>query len=148
MFVYVRKFIRLALTQGLEAAVKWNKEVRLLYTKFLADDPNLPDGSRVSKNSRAPKELTHFREILDDPYYRRIILSILYFTRAFKGGSEPNLSTVTEPSSMKTEVVNRLRKGLPDFLCSLNVRKPYLPRMKEWHCSSKNGPNGHAMTSL
>jgi len=127
----MKKFILIVDTQGLETAVKWNKEVRLLYTKSLVKDPEIPKESRVSKSSRVPKELTHFREFLDDPYYQRIILSVLYMTRAFIGGTPVSLKTITDTFLGEEDINDRLKKAIPSFKRSLQDRKNYHPRFRE-----------------
>jgi hypothetical protein len=79
----------------------------------------------------------------------RLILTILYATRSFKLGKDPDVQSIIAHS--KKEVEGDYTKHLKSFWRTLGYKQSdTLPRsvlFKNYHWSTKSGPNGQAMFS-
>lgn len=130
--------------QGLESSLKRYKALRLAYLRYLSGNP-LRELSGVALDSSGfPKELVKWK-LLQDPQDIRVLLTLLHVGRAFKIKAKLDTSTITSPSrgvrTLDPEVINTICRTLGVYPADLDF--------KEFHFSTKSGPNGPAMaTSL
>jgi len=92
--------------------ISYHKKVRVCVLNYLSGNPERPLGISLS---RAPdllpialgnSLLNKIRKSSLDHVGLRLIMTLLFFTRAFKGTSEPNLDSITAPCSKGPVVID------------------------------------------
>jgi hypothetical protein len=141
-------------TRGTLFALSYLKAVRNIRLSYLSGEPKLDmkvkvkltrDGIPVILGPWIPK----IRSKSISSFERRFILTILYCSRALSLGKNPDLSTIESP-----RLQGFLRVSGSDFKSfwkELGYRKPLrnvsLLDFKEFHFTTKAGPNGHALST-
>lgn len=144
VLAYISTFNHNVAHQGLETTVYRYKSVRLAVLRYLSGNPLYELEGVALDSSGFPKELSQWKDDLDNPQSIRILLTLLTLGRAFKFKAILKLSTIEEPS-----------KGIPQNEDTIKVICRSLgvyPQELSWtgfHFSTKSGPNGPALaTSL
>jgi hypothetical protein len=149
---HIDKCLNIALTRGISSCIKYNKEYRLKFFKFLFKDLNPSDC-----DFRLPRSLIEIGKILkseQNTNAHRAFISALYFTRSFRLKPVPNYSSITESptyvgcaSSLKDEMVCFLKElGFAETQL-LGDKIPKSLHFRRYHISTKSGPNGPALWS-
>jgi len=136
-------------TRGKSECIVYCKSLRRSYVNYLFDDHITPKGS----NHFLPKILKPFGHVdIQDKNYPliRLILSVLYISRFIR--LEPKASHQSiEDGPRFHEDPSDLKDDMSRFLKDLGVNRhqqgkiPKALRFKEFHMTSKSGPNGHAL---
>lgn len=137
-------------TRGKVGLIDWCKANRLALLHYLSGEfpSKRVEGVPVTKDG-FPKSLMH---VLDkdniDTTLLRLVLTLLYSTRALSLGRNPNISPIQSPSSV-TEPWDG-SKYVVSFWRDLGyrpsaMRVPQGIFFKNFHMTTKAGPNGHAL---
>jgi hypothetical protein len=136
-------------TRGPMWTVDRVKLTRLALLKYMTGTP-LPQPAGLSLDrSGLPTVLKPFKAEIDSNNLRVIsaVYSVLTITKVIKGGKPVNPSTLTDKSSM-TVLPDWVSRYMQDFVKDYRL-KPFDPSWKEFHFTTKSGPNGPALaTSL
>lgn len=137
-------------TRGIVAMVEWCKNLRLSLLHHLSGEwmHKRVKGVPVTKDG-CPKVLKPLLKM--KPYNTtliRLILTVLYSTRALKLGGKPDVQTIIDPPLV--EDISILNKHTRAFWRTLGYRSSAtkIPRklwFKRYHMTTKAGPNGHAL---
>jgi len=131
--------------QGLVSTLKRYKSLRLSVLRYLSGNPLCELTGIALDSSGFPKELRGWKSDLDDPEVIRVLLTLLHVGRAFKTKAILDTDTITRPSlgvgTLDPDIINVICRTLGVYPADLSF--------KEFHFSTKSGPNGPAMaTSL
>jgi len=145
------KILNVLETRGKTEGIKYCKDLRLKFTKvILSMDPvsfNRGDQLWLPKVLVGP--IKYIQESKSYPFIR-LIFSSLYITRSIRLDNEISIETIEKgpdyvgtPSSLDEEIILFLR----DLGVNLKHigKPPKSVRFKEFHMTSKSGPNGHAL---
>lgn len=139
------------LSRGCKGLITYCKTARLALLHFLSGESSLKrvTGIELSKDG-LPKVLESFREniVKEDIPIIRLILTVLFFTRVYNVGREPDIKPITTPSSFVDD--GRYDSSIKEFWKSLHFRRigkrvPQSLQFKNYHLSTKAGPNGQAL---
>lgn len=128
--------------QGLEQTVRRYKSLRLAVLRYLSGNPLYELESVALDSSGFPKELSLWKSDLNDPQTIRVLLTLLNVGRAFKFKAILKLDTIETPS-----------KGIPQnedtikVICKTLGVYPQSLSWRDFHFSTKSGPNGPALAS-
>lgn len=139
-------------TRGLQETIRWCKDSRNCYTRYMCSDPINIKGIPSDKEGR-PKWIRPLIEVLDDTSNNNIkkhrwILTILTVSRGFRLPVKIDTDPITAPYSgvphcgiSNTEIKRALRKlfGTSE---SGRPRKRISTKWSGHHLSTKMGPNG------
>lgn len=134
-------------TRGKPECIKYTKNLRLNFMKFFmksSSDENmiLPSSLKFIKNINRAEGLP----------FIRLIFSVLYVTRFIELKPVPSFSSIESAPRFVGTPFNYF-KDMTQFLKELGVNPqkfgsvPFKLKFKEFHMSSKSGPNGHALWS-
>jgi len=145
------KILTVASSRGKAEAIRYTKDLRLKFTKIiLSIDP--VDFKRRDQ-LRFPKILRPIVQHIEDSKsypFIRLIFSSLYVSRMFRLDSDISFNTIEEEPSY-TGNLDSIDDDVRQFLKILGANPehfgqiPKSLRFKEFHMSSKSGPNGHAL---
>jgi hypothetical protein len=142
---------RVSQTRGFPFLVVYTKAVRADVLNFLSGNPIRSGQVRLSGKEQLPTCLGPLREIILDgsPICRRLVLTVLFSTRALKTETQPDLSTIVEPLSKGSSL--SLEDRSAEFWRELGYfHSGVIPRpltYRRFHFSTKSGPNGHALST-
>jgi hypothetical protein len=146
----VDKILTILKTRGKPEAIRYCKELRLNYLKFIL---SINKDFKIENKLWLPKILRPITNhiLMSKSYpFIRLIFSSLYITRCLR--LEGDISTDTiEKGPGYTRMPSSLRPEIHLFLKDLGVnprhfgKVPKSLRFKEFHMTSKSGPNGHAL---
>lgn len=144
----LRKIFVVYETRGKLECIRYTKGLRLQMIKYLFS----LSGDGV--NPFLPKILKPFKSYINDKDIdyplARLILSCLYITRFIRLKPKPSHKSITQ-SPGYTGSSELLRNDIVKFLKDLGIsgnqigRVPKSLRFKNFHMTSKSGPNGHAL---
>jgi len=130
--------------QGIKETIKWNKAVRLCFTRYIAGCP-LERLEGVSLNKHGLPEKFYFLHkyvLKGGTLEKRFLLTLLTVTRSLTLDPEGDLEPIISPwKGHLPEDIGRFSKSGRK---SLRLRK-ILWFWKQPHPSAKSGPNGHAI---
>jgi hypothetical protein len=137
-------------TRGEVGLIDWCKSVRLALLHSLSGEfpSKIVAGIPLTKEG-IPKIIGISKEeLMNNSTLLRLLLTILYSTRALHAGKKPNIHPISDPSSV-TDIPD-LSEYVVDFWRSLGYRpsREVLPRgirFKKYHMTTKAGPNGQAV---
>jgi hypothetical protein len=149
----LEKILRILETRGKAECVRYTKEIRLGFQKGIFNIP--PDWSDVDVR-KVPKILRPvMRRIVETKNYPliRLVLSVLFSTRALRAEVNPSFSTIEGEPLYKYKNATFLGGEMRNFLKINGVKrkqmgkKPRKLNFSQFHMTSKSGPNGHALWS-
>lgn len=137
-------------TRGIVGLITWCKNTRLALLHYLSGEWKTKRvlGVPVDKDGY-PKSLgLKLKENINNTTLLKLVLTILYSTRALNAGKSPSTSSIESPTSV-SEPCN-LSMYMVDFWRELGYRpsKTKVPSgiyFKKYHFTSKAGPNGQAL---
>lgn len=141
---------KLITNTGCRNTIQRVKTYRLHYTRFLCGHPLYINSNNVSVNKNGlPRALGFLGKLLTtkEPDQIRFIMTLLLISRSIEGGhGAPDLKPITEPSPALDW--DSYRSEIREALISLKIRldQPQ-PIWKDYHPSTKKGPNGQALMS-
>lgn len=145
----IRKYVRVLRTRGKKEAIRFCKERRASIYQWLTTIDSLDYKSR-SKSSGLPKDLRFLKHTkqLTQPLLR-LVLTALYASRGLELPATPNVDTITkEPTHGRITKYNKHIKAFWLHLgYSSRVNLPKRILWKDYHFTTKTGPNGHALWS-
>lgn len=142
-------------SRGVSGLIDYVKKVRTQLLIYLSEDKDKSvEGISLDKRG-LPRVLGRMkRHCGNDGTLKhtvlQVIFTILYSTRALKSNKKPDISTITTPSKARSLSIGRYTC---DFWRELDVRSHHLGKIpkrlwwKEYHISTKQGPNGHALNT-
>jgi len=138
-------------TRGKHECIRYTKDLRLRYLNHLFKGETGPKPGLGSFLPRILKPLKqNAAKGLDYPLIR-LTLSALYSTRLLRLKPTPSFETIERtPSFTRASSFNLVKESM-DFLRILRIDSRQLGRVprglhfKEFHMTSKSGPNGHAL---
>lgn len=114
-------------------------------TRYLAGEGTRIPGIRQDKLTQLPLVLTKELRgliVIGNPWAIRWSLSLLSITRVLLGGKEVDLSSITDPTTGNHLEISDYE--LSEF--HKKIGRPKLPYLwKDYHWSTKSGPNGPAL---
>lgn len=150
IFRVAEKIFNVVHTRGLTSGVNYAKDLR---TQFLNSIFSYKEGTLSPQElpeSRFIRKYVRYIEKIGSYPHLRLTLSALNITRFLKTEPTPSFQSITE-----RPVVDRLphdiRKDIHYFLKDIGLnprsfyKKPSRLEFREFHMTSKNGPNGHAL---
>jgi len=147
----IKKISIIYSTRGKLECIRYTKDLRLRYINHLFEGEN---GPKPGLGSFLPKILKPFKQDatkgLNYPLIR-LTLSTLYCTRLLRVKPIPSFETIERTPVYTGASSFNLIKDVMDFLRILRVDSRQLGRVpkslhfKEFHMTSKSGPNGHAL---
>jgi hypothetical protein len=149
----VSKLNNILINRGIAQLLLYVKTLRLEFIKILFKLESLEDVKNISNVPKPLKPL--IRIIKDSPNYPvfRLILSALYLTRAIRLKPTASFKTISDLPTYCDAFFDGLEKDVRLFLKDLGLdsrrfgQRPSTLDWKEFHMSSKSGPNGHALWS-
>jgi len=137
-------------SNGVEYTVKYIKEVRRVYTRWLCKIDTSSEIVSISSDGFPKKLGWDIRNISETLKGRALILTLLSLLRSFKGTGSGSSSQIESPYTGTLNLIDltALDNFKSGFLRYLKTR-PHTGR-KEWESfalTTKNGPNGHAITT-
>jgi len=147
------KMVLIMKTRGAAGLISFCKDTRLALLHQLSGEFPLKKviGVPVYKDgypkALGPKLVAELRKDTTR-VYTRLVFTLLFSTRALSTGVKPDLSTIHRPLSNEASL--DIGKYVVDFWKELGYRpsKHWIPRgiyFKEYHMTTKAGPNGHAI---
>jgi hypothetical protein len=149
--------VKVEMTRGTASAVTYIKNIRTAVLHFLSGEyPNKRvDGVALTPDGlpRVLGPLIQDLRLKESPTYVnkvRILLTLLYASRALNLGKTPDIDSIIMPAKAVPQGGNQnYRKHLKAFWAELGyTRRGSVPRSLNWklfHFSTKSGPNGHAL---
>jgi hypothetical protein len=145
------KILRVLESRGKAEAIRYTKDLRLKFTKaILSMDPvTFERGDQLWLPKILVQPVNYIQECKSYPFIR-LIFSSLYITRSVRLDDDISFDTIEKgpefigtPSSLDRDILSFLK----DLGVNLNYigKPPKSVRFKEFHMSSKSGPNGHAL---
>lgn len=150
------KILTVYASRGKSSAVLYCKDLRSKFQKFILN-LRLSEEGGFKGSFDLPKSLkTVCKSIYNNQEnypFIRLIYSVLYITRFIRTEIKVDYKNITRPSYVHRHGLYRdfSVKNTYNFLVSLGVnpkslnRHPKFLEFKEFHMSSKSGPNGHAL---
>jgi hypothetical protein len=125
------------------------KDLRLIYTKYIAGEPFKVFPGRIGLNSKGlPKATPYFNSLIENKERRNIsfVLTLLSISRAIPGTKDPSTSTITNASTKDNLIIAELTAYIPEFLSENGIKGN---REISWtpnklRLSNKAGPEGRA----
>jgi hypothetical protein len=138
---------------GVTNAILRLKTIRLCTTRYLCGSPLLrsPEGVNLRINKKGlPSQLGPLQDLAEigNPAKIRILLTLLNLSRVIEGGhKEPNLEPIVKPTTFQMSDAMRqdISKALDQLGFKTSLRN--IPAWKDFHPSTKMGPNGQALIS-
>jgi len=149
--------IRIERTRGTLFAIEYVKGVRLALLHHLSGETQKKVKGVAVFHDGIPKVLgplvKDIRQGYSPKYYctLRNILTLLFSTRALSLGKNPDMSPITNPCKGNSlEFKRSIGKHVRSFwtelgFTSIEVSLPRALRWREFHFTTKSGPNGHAL---
>jgi len=140
-------------TRGKTQCIKYVKDLRLKFTKIMLSID--PVNFKCQEKLWLPKFfIPIIRRIEESRSYPliRLILTSLYITRFIRLEGEVSLDSITKGPGYSGNLYE-IESEVPHFLKEIGVNLNHLGqipkslRFKEFHMTSKSGPNGHALWS-
>lgn len=149
------KFFRILRTRGKTQAIKYCKELRgsLIKTISQCSYQMLLSKDQL-ENISFHRDLKFLKKYIPTKGYPliRLILSTLYISRILRGDGIPSFSSI-ELGPEFSGTPDSLKKMMKPFLSRLGLNPNYFGsksrqlNFKDFHMTSKSGPNGHALWS-
>lgn len=145
------KILSIAKTRGKTQAIDYSKALR---RKFLTHILSMNEEFYSKDQLKFPKFfkpiIKHITNSKSYPFIR-LIFSVLVISRYFRLEASPSFISITQPPGY-TGLPSDLSEDMVRFLKELGVntkhglgKPPKSLRFKEYHMTSKSGPNGHAL---
>ncbi|AMQ67418.1 RNA-dependent RNA polymerase [Cronartium ribicola mitovirus 5] len=147
---YITWFVTLTEQVGIKQAIQINKSIRLAFTRWVCGDTTIRIEKVAVYKDGYPKRLRQFRNLIkEDPSIKSYILTLLNITRSLELPLTLELSSVQDPFTGLQTNIEDMYKDIPKFLNYIRSR-PGRGKIefKKWHFTTKNGPNGHAYTTM
>lgn len=147
------KLERVYKTRGQSEMINYIKSLRTALLNYLSGNKTRVKGIKLTKQG-VPKILVPLLKLDsygESPIERlRIILTILYSTRALNLGTNPDTSSITSVGvSLPTDIMKYGKSFWRELGYRPSQTVPKSLNFKAYHFSTKSGPNGHALwTSL
>lgn len=140
-------------TRGKAECIRYTKSLRLVFLKYLfeLDQELQPTGDPI----KLPKILRSYRSIIEKKQsypFIRLALSSLYVTRFIRLEAKPSLDTITKRPGYAGDP-HLSTPLMIEFLKDLGVNRRSMGKVpkhmvfKNFHMTSKSGPQGHALWS-
>lgn len=144
---YLKTLEKISKDRGIAGLISYNKKVRQAFMNYLLHSKERIEGIRLD-NSGLPFVLKGMEKYISDKNQLRLLLTVLYSTRALSIGKEPDYEPII--GTPIKEIPDNWDSYVKDFFQNeLGFRKMhkvnYLLQWKRFHFSTKNGPNGQAM---
>lgn len=145
------KILNVINTRGKPEGVKYTKDLRLKFSKvILSMDPeNFKRGEQLWLPKSLIPSIKRIQEVKSYPLIR-LIFSVLYITRSIKVDGDISFDTIEKGPGFTGNPLS-LDEDIKSFLKDIGVnlshigKIPKTLRFKEFHMTSKSGPNGHAL---
>jgi hypothetical protein len=143
---------KMVLTRGIDNTIKRVKLVRLCVTRYLCNQPMAESGDvSVSLNKKGiPRLLGPLQNLIDTENIsdKRLLMTLLSVSRALPGSPyRPPLNTITDESKIDSSVISELSMLIPMVMGNNSLCLNTSPKWKEFHLSTKAGPNAVALVS-
>lgn len=132
-------------------AIQYFKTVRLHVTRYLSGSPLLINSNNVRVDKRGiPSILGPLKDLVEeaktDDTQARLVNTLLILSRVIEGGhSNPDLNVLTSPNNCQVEkYYQEVTKALQSLGIPTNQQPPVF---KDYHPSTKSGPNGQALVT-
>nr|UPW42057.1 MAG: putative RNA dependent RNA polymerase [Yunnan mito-like virus 29] len=138
-------------TRGMASGIAYTKAVRSDVMNYLSGNPERSGSVRLATGG-IPICLGPLKKYVreQNPEILRIVLTILFSTRALKLKASPNLEPILAPSKRES-ATHGITLWAGSFWKQLGYNHSgFLPnslKFKRFHFSTKTGPNGHALNS-
>lgn len=145
------KILSVIHNRGKTEAIRYTKDLRLKFTKVILsmDSVNFNRGDQLWLPKILVGPIKYIQESKSYPFIR-LIFSSLYITRSLRLDEEISFETIEKgPDYIGTPL--SLDEDIKSFLKDLGVnlrhigKPPKSVRFREFHMTSKSGPNGHAL---
>jgi len=133
--------------------IKRNKFARLVVTRYLSGQPLTigQQGVKLTKDNLPVRLGGQLLRIArrGNPLEKRVLLTVLYSTRALSAGTSPDFGPITAPN--RSEKLADLFADLDPYVrrffraLGLGRKQKEGPSFKAFHQTTKSGPNGHAL---
>nr|WES13897.1 putative RNA-dependent RNA polymerase [Puccinia striiformis mitovirus 2] len=143
---YLIRINKIRALSGTPFTVKWNKAVRLCFTRWICGHPLRGYGVPLHEDG-FPKPLSAMKPWCSSRIGRALTLTMLTWSRALTATSTIDRNLIEDPYTGSWSE-DDVEKSVKAFL-RWSGNRPTL-RIKPWtwwHLSTKAGPNGHAITS-
>jgi len=144
------KLERVYITRGADGLINYVKAVRTNLLNYLSGNKDRVLGIEMTKDGFPRILVPLFSEYKKDifPVARlQIVLTILYSTRALKLGREPDISPITSAGVILPTGIGKYARSFWKELGYTPSTKtvPISLQFKNYHFTTKSGPNGHAL---
>lgn len=125
------------------------KDIRLIYTKYIAGEPFKVFPGRIGLNSKGlPKATPYLNSLIECKDKRNIsfVLTLLSISRALPGTKNPSTSTITDPSTKDQTIIAELTAFIPEFFLENGIESnnQLTWTLDDIRLSNKAGPEGRA----
>ncbi|AMQ67414.1 RNA-dependent RNA polymerase [Cronartium ribicola mitovirus 1] len=145
---YIDRVVKIRRLSGTPYTVKWNKSNRLAFTRWMCGHPLKESDVPLHKDG-FPRNLSSMKKYTSSARGIAFLLTLLIWSRGLHQWSKPDISAVLSPYTGKmTE--DKWSRSPVQFLADrvrLSLGKPLEP-WSRWHLTTRNGPNGHALTGI
>nr|BCY26967.1 RNA dependent RNA polymerase [Nigrospora sphaerica mitovirus 2] len=136
-------------TRGVSGLINMTKSYRMAVTNYLSGNEHRPSGVKLVTKARLPVHLGPLiNKVIDqDPVILRLIMTVLFSTRAIRLEADPSISPIVTPLEKD---VGQLGMWAKSFWRELGYQHsgslPRPLRFRRFHFTTKTGPSrGHAL---
>lgn len=137
---YIEKLID---NNGIEFAIRHNKEMRLIVTRYLCGSPLLVSDRIIGIKDGFPKAIYFLKQLADGSISdKRLLLTLLTSTRAIRHNVEPSYESILSPFKGKKESVIP-KEFINEFISKYGIELFVEPYTKQSHFLALSaGPTG------